>query len=238
MTRTHHDPAPGIDAALQEAQALTTAYDDYDTDAALRRVTARAAALAPRPGTRTSPPSPYRTVHEQAAHDLDLAATLVVGAPQAHLSLARLVDAERTEPEGALVFAALLHLATYREQAQFWFEFAAGAGNRTAAFCLYLVHEQRAEHRTARYWRAQAHTPAPTARPAAPVRRRERPLLSEAVRRDLICRCWQGRRPILPARLEAVIHSLPVEAEDEDFGVIPRPDRSLTRLSGHETGAH
>ncbi|MGF1237606.1 glycoprotein [Streptomyces sp. 2-6] len=281
MARTDHEPA-GIDAALHAAQALTDAYDDYDTDAALRRVTALADTLPPlteipppadtappRPDTSppradTAPPLPgavpeqasaapdharatpdrtaphprppvrYRSVHEQAAHDLDLAVTLVVDAPQAHLSLARLVDHDHIEPEGALVFAALLHLAGYRDQAQFWFEFAAGAGNRTAAFCLYLLHLQRAEHRTAAYWRAHARASAPPPqRPAAP-HRPQRFLLPEGVRRDLIRRCWRGRRPTLPPRLEAVIHSLPVDTPDEDFGEIPRPDRTLTQLPAQE----
>ncbi|MYS43802.1 glycoprotein, partial [Streptomyces sp. SID5998] len=166
MARTDHEPA-GIDAALHAAQALTDAYDDYDTDAALRRVTALADTLPPlteipppadtspsradtspsradtsppqtgavpeqasaapdharatpyRTAPHPRPPVRYRSVHEQAAHDLDLAVTLVVDAPQAHLSLARLVDHDHIEPEGALVFAALLHLAGYRDQAQF-----------------------------------------------------------------------------------------------------------------------
>ncbi|GAA5080432.1 glycoprotein [Streptomyces similanensis] len=242
MARTDHEPAAGIDAALHAAQALTDAYDDYDTDAALRRVTALADAAPPRPdtvpphtgGTPARPPARYRTVHEQAAHDLDLAVTLVVDAPQAHLSLARLVDHEHIEPEGALVFAALLHLAGYRDQAQFWFEFAAGAGNRTAAFCLYLLHLQRAEHRTAAHWRAHARAAGPPPERPAGAHRPQRFLLPEGVRRDLIRRCWRGRRPTLPPRLEAVIHSLPVHSADEDFGEIPRPDRTLTQFPAHE----
>ncbi|MBQ0830519.1 glycoprotein [Streptomyces tagetis] len=234
MTRTHQEPAPGIDAALRAAQALTSAYDDYDTDRALRRVTALADGRATDPATRAQPPAPYPTAHEQAAHDLDLAVTLIVDSPQAHVSLARLVDLDRIEPEGALVFAALLRLAGYGDQAQFWFEFAAGAGNRTAAFCLYLLHQGRAEHRAAAYWRGQARTAAAPAEHPAPARRRQRPLLSEGVRRELISRCWEGRRPTLPPRLEAVIHGLPVDCADEDFGEIPRPDDVLTRLPGHE----
>ncbi|WP_053914072.1 glycoprotein [Streptomyces sp. SCSIO 75703] len=234
MTRTHQEPAPGIDAALHAAQALTRAYDDYDTDRALRRVTALADSSAAGPAR---PPSPYPTAHEQAAHDLDLAVTLIVDSPQAHVSLARLVDHERIEPEGALVFAALLRLAGYGDQAQFWFEFAAGAGNRTAAFCLYLLHQGRAEHRAAAFWRTQAHTAAAPAEPPVPVRGRQPPLLPESVRRELISRCWEGRRPTLPPRVAAVIHGLPVDCADEDFGEIPRPDHALTRLPEHEPPA-
>ncbi|MBT2408113.1 hypothetical protein J7I97_15100 [Streptomyces sp. ISL-87] len=44
------------------------------------------------------------------------------------------------------------------EGAQFWFQYAAGAGSRTAAQCLYLHHLARAEVATARHWNEQAHT--------------------------------------------------------------------------------
>ncbi|MFJ7147590.1 glycoprotein [Streptomyces sp. NPDC100445] len=229
MARTQHGPATDIQTALEAAEALTETYRDYDTEAALRRVSALAERDSERTGT-TRVPSRYPTVHEQAQHDLDLAVSLIVDAPQARPSLTRLLDSDPIEPEGALVFAALLHLAGYREPAQFWFEFAAGAGSRTAAFCLFLLHQQRSEHRTAAYWRAQLNDCSPVpprpARTATP----HAPLLPEGVRHDLISRCWQGRRPCLPPRLEAVIHGLPVEPLDEDFGEIPRPDHTLTRL--------
>jgi hypothetical protein len=174
-------------------------------------------------------PTPYPTIHEQAAHDLDLAVSLIVDAPQACPSLTRLLDTDPVEPEGALVFAALLHLAGYREPSQFWFEFAAGAGNRTAAFCLFLLHQQRSEHRTATYWRTRTNPPAQPPMPSPAGTLRHPHLLPDAVRRDLIRRCWKGLRPSLPPRFEAVIHSLPVEPHSE-FGGIPRPDHTLTEL--------
>ncbi|MGW3561263.1 glycoprotein [Streptomyces sp. NPDC000963] len=229
MTHTGHELAADIDTALEAAEAFADTYRDYDTGEALNRIGDPATARAL---PASAIPSRYPTVHEQAAHDLDLAATLIVDAPQAHLSLTRLLEPDPAviEPEGALVFAALLHLAGYRDQSQFWFEFAAGAGSSTAAFCLTLLHQKRAEHRTAAHWRAQALPsvrppvrPAPSMSPACP-------LLPDDVRRSLISRCWEGRRPVLPARLEAVIHSLPV-APDDDFGDIPRPDDTLIRLS-------
>jgi hypothetical protein len=236
MARTEPDSTADIETVLSQAEAFTDTYDDYDTDAALRRVKAMAVV---RPGdpNGASLPSRYPTVHEQAAHDLDLAASLIVDHPRAHRSLTRLIDHDRIEPEGALVFAALLHLARHREPAEFWFQFAAGAGNATAAHCLALLHQQRAEHRTAAHWRSQA-AHAPT-RSAAyePTAQERRALLSERVRRELLRRCWEGRRPSLPPRLEAVIHSLPVEEPDDDFGEIPRPDRSLTRLRDYESSA-
>jgi hypothetical protein len=236
VARTDHEPAADIDAALEAAEALTHTYQDYDTDAALQRVTALADASTGQPTTE-GVPSPYPTVHEQATHDLDLAVSLIVDAPQAQPSLTRLLDSDPIEPQGALVFAALLHLAGYREPSQFWFEFAAGAGSRTAAFCLFLLHRQRSEHRAAAYWRAQmgTHPQAPSQPPTtAP---RTPPLLPDGVRRDLISRCWQGRRPSLPPRLAAVIHTLPAEPFDDDFGQIPRPDHTLTQLPAYAAAA-
>jgi hypothetical protein len=233
MARTEPDSTADIDTVLSQAEAYTGTYDDYDTDAALRRVTAMAA-LRPGGPNGVSVPSRYPTVHEQAAHDLDLSASLIVDHPHAHHSLTRLIDHERIEPEGALVFAALLHLARHRESAEFWFQFAAGAGNATAASCLALLHQQRSEHRTAAHWRHQATTAPPRNATCDPAAEERRALLSERVRRELLRRCWEGRRPSLPPRLEAVIHSLPVEEPDDEFGEIPRPDRTLTRLREYE----
>lgn len=225
MASTDHEPTADITTTLQAAETLTSAYAHYDTDTALQRVTT----LAEQP-TAPRLPSPYPTVHEQAGHDLDLAASLIVDAPQAHLALSRLLDADPIDPEGALVFAALLHLAGYADPSQFWFEFAAGAGSHTAALCLVLLHQQRSEHRTAAYWRTQLRARSPKRRRAVTAPPKHTPLLPDSVRRDLITLCWQGRRPSLPPRLEAVIHSLPVEPADDDFGEIPRPDRTLTTL--------
>lgn len=39
--------------------------------------------------------------------------------------------------------------------AQFWWQFAAGAGNPTGALCLYLLHLRRGEMRDARHWAGQ-----------------------------------------------------------------------------------
>ncbi|EST31658.1 hypothetical protein [Streptomyces niveus] len=54
--------------------------------------------------------------------------------------------------EGAQVFACMLYLADHPESAQFWWQFAAGAGNRAAAYCLYLRHLSLGETREATHW--------------------------------------------------------------------------------------
>lgn len=93
----------------------------------------------------------------RAARGLDdLTWCLVESRPFAELAL----DAD-SWPHGvdsALLFGCLLHLADRMEDAQFWFQYAAGAGSQTAAHCLYLLHLARAEVATARHWRGQAQT--------------------------------------------------------------------------------
>jgi hypothetical protein len=221
------EPAP-IDVLLEGAEILADTYDDYDTEAARRRVTVHRA----EPATLSHAPYGYPSAHEQAAHDLDLAVALIVDAPEAAAGLARLVDQDRIDPEGAVVFAALLHLTGHREAAQFWWQFAAGGGNRTAAFCLFLAHQQRAEFQDADYWRGQSRR-LPGPRPARGTPKTQTaqapsyPLLPEAVRDELISQCRSGRHPSLPASLEAVINRLRVDSADEDFGEVPQPDAAL-----------
>ena len=134
-----------IDALLNGAEVLADDYDEGDVAAVRERVRAGIAGTgageSPAPaavGSATeaaaanADPAAVRARHyptecEQAMHDLDLAVSLVINAPEAAASLTRLVDdQESIAPEGALVFACLLHLAHYREAAQFWWQFAAG----------------------------------------------------------------------------------------------------------------
>lgn len=218
-----------ISSLLDQAEVLVDTYTDYDTEAARERVDAEAARV--QPGSAPDEPRPP-AAHEQAARDLDLAVALIVDTPQAATALARLADDDRPDPEGAVVFGALLHLARDHDAAQFWWQFAAGGGNRTAAFCLYLAHGRRAEFSDARHWRAEARRlTAPDSAPPAPAAR-PRPLLPESIRHQLLTQCRSGSRPTLPAPLEAVINRLPVDP-DHDFGTIRRPVPTLTRDLPH-----
>lgn len=236
-----NDPA-SIRDLLDQAEVLADTYADYDTEAARQRVNARAGSPnsgggpAPRPEVPCPGGARPTAAHEQAARDLDLAVALIVDTPQAATALARLADDDRPDPEGAVVFAALLHLTRDHDGAQFWWQFAAGGGNRTAAFCLSLAHGRRAEFSDARHWRAQARrltAPDGDTSAAAP----GRPLLPESIRHQLLTQCRSGSRPTLPAPLEAVINRLPVDP-DHDFGTIPRPVPTLIRdlPHGHRHG--
>ncbi|MEV0778977.1 hypothetical protein ACIBLA_34465 [Streptomyces sp. NPDC050433] len=216
-----------ISDLLDAAEVLADTYTDYDTEAARRRVGAHADSSDA--GAVPETPRPV-AAHEQAARDLDLAVALIVDTPQAATALARLADDNRPDAEGAVVFGALLHLTGDHDAAQFWWQFAAGGGNRTAAFCLFLAHGRRAEFSDARYWRAEARRLSPPDGAAPDFATSA--LLPESIRHQLLTQCRSGSRPTLPARLEAVINRLPV-APDRDFGTIPRPLPTLTHDLPH-----
>ncbi|MGW2171457.1 hypothetical protein ACWC1C_13135 [Streptomyces sp. NPDC001705] len=61
-----------------------------------------------------------------------------------------------SEADGALYFACLLNLAQESDSVLWWWRFAAGAGNATAAYCLHLYHLLRGELRDAGHWAYQA----------------------------------------------------------------------------------
>ncbi|RKN12508.1 hypothetical protein [Streptomyces radicis] len=93
---------------------------------------------------------------EQSAQDLSELSRMVISTSHAPADIAELARSTRLAPEGALIFACLLHLADRPDGAQFWWQFSAGAGKSTAALCLYLMHLQRGETRDADHWARQA----------------------------------------------------------------------------------
>ncbi|MFF3743014.1 hypothetical protein ACWDFH_31830 [Streptomyces kronopolitis] len=176
-------------------------------------------------------PSTYPSARDEATHELQLACALVVNAAAAAASLERLVNDHRIDPEGALVFACLLHITGRGDAAHFWWHFGAGAGSRTAAYCLYLSHRRNGEYRDAAYWREQAaHAPDEERRCVAAFD--EKQLLPDSARHNLLVQWHSGLAPTLPDALEEVIHRLAVDGEDEDFGAIPRPSPTLVRDLG------
>lgn len=167
--------------ALEQARVLMEEYAGYDEDAARRRIARRIAAdrarsatgatgrggfpapasltgRAPRPALVATPADDLvldAACHVRAARLLDdLAWSLAESRSFAELALAAGNWPHGAEP--ALLFGCLLHLADRMEGAQFWFQYAAGAGSRTAARLLHLHHLARAEVRTARHWKALA----------------------------------------------------------------------------------
>ncbi|WP_438484746.1 hypothetical protein [Streptomyces sp. S186] len=101
------------------------------------------------------PCAPCRTHHQ---HLRTLCETVV--AKQLH-KLGTFLSRRVLEPEGALVLGCVLHLARRADSAQFWWQFAAGAGDTGAACCLYLHHMALGEVDQAQLWCEQAEMEVP-----------------------------------------------------------------------------
>ncbi|MFI1726407.1 hypothetical protein [Streptomyces sp. NPDC020489] len=147
-----------IDEALRRARVFEGEYTDADLKQAQRTLAGHLHELrwvqflasAPHDG-----PQAPALLHEQAAQDLRLLCRGTVQHQQAagHISA---FDQVR-DPDGALTFASLLYLADEHEGAQFWWHYAAGAGNVTAALCIYLLHLRYGDMRDAAHWAGQIH---------------------------------------------------------------------------------
>lgn len=108
---------------------------------------------------------------DAAGHDLRTLCEAVV----AHTATA-LEDFEAEHlpaPQGANVLACILQLAADEDGARFWWQYAAGAGNGTASYCLYLHHRSLGETDLAALWRGQTRLDTPPSRSGAalPARR-------------------------------------------------------------------
>ncbi|MEU3493020.1 hypothetical protein [Kitasatospora cineracea] len=174
-------------------------------------------------------PRPFPSEHLQAAHELDLATSLVLAMPTAAASLDLLVNDAHIHPEGALVLGALLYVAHHREGAQFWWQFAAGGGSYTAASCLSLLHRSLGEFLDAEVWRRQAENLAAGPRPSQPVLGGRDTLLPAGVLAEILALCHEGLDVRLPPRLAAVIHQLPVDCDDLEYGELPQVSSTLVR---------
>ncbi|MEU3459239.1 glycoprotein [Streptomyces sp. NPDC006733] len=172
-------------------------------------------------------------IRQTAARDLHLAVSLVVGDARAADALTRFADQAGAETEGALVFGCLLFLAGHSDAAEYWWQYAAGGENSTAAFCLYLHHRNQGQHRTAQQWRAQSHQLGTAVRPPVPRRPPgSLPLLPGRARRALLTQCHQGASPHLPPAMEAAINTLYGHShseEDQDTDAYPLPYDSFPR---------
>ncbi|MEV7238861.1 hypothetical protein AB0N06_34620 [Streptomyces sp. NPDC051020] len=133
------------------------------------------------PPSHTTTPAPSATSGEPvknstptaAAEDLRaLCETLVNHTPAD--DVADFVTEQLPEPRSAMVLACVLQLTDTDDGARFWWQYAAGAGQAAAAYCLYLHHLALGENDAAHWWHQQTndvHTPADqSAEPAAPSR--------------------------------------------------------------------
>ncbi|MFF7189596.1 hypothetical protein ACFZAR_31185 [Streptomyces sp. NPDC008222] len=251
---------------LQHAQVPGFDFDDADSDAMLSRIARRAAlsratdamdecarrfkAEAPSP-PRPEPVHSNPPVYRRAATNLVELSCRVVRDPDTVEAMAQLVnERSRIEPAGALTFACLLYLSDRSEGAQFWWQFAAGAGVATAAYCLYLHHTQYSEDDMARFWYREAlalhhHTgsdlyPRIDTEPPTPLTEGCTPSHAVAAAIAAIAPLRHGDRVDDPACATSGVLSWALdhfkiadavcrlEADtDEDYGLVPRPDPAL-----------
>ncbi|MFG2891170.1 hypothetical protein [Streptomyces sp. NPDC048248] len=113
------------------------------------------AVLPPTPFAAHGHPAPASR-RERAARQLRALSTWTIRGPHAAQHIAGLATTHQIDPDGAMAFACLLHLADRDELAEFLWQFAAGAGKPASAECLYLLHLTRGELRHARHWERQA----------------------------------------------------------------------------------
>ncbi|MFE6885822.1 hypothetical protein [Streptomyces sp. NPDC057702] len=111
----------------------------------------------PVPDDHPVPAATGATPRTTAAEDLRaLCETLVRHTPST--TVATFVTDQVPDPQSALVLACVLQMADTDDGARFWWQYAAGAGQPAAAYCLYLHHLALGEIHVARWWHTQIDT--------------------------------------------------------------------------------
>ncbi|MEV0445569.1 hypothetical protein AB0I84_12215 [Streptomyces spectabilis] len=142
-----------LDEILHQA-ALPDAVTDDDLDDLQQEVVRDVTAVLML-GARPAPEGQLPTPLDRAEAELQELSSSFLRSDTAAQHLSRLAD-EPVDADGALYFGCLLNLVQERDGALWWWQFAAGAGNATAAHCLYLLHLRHGELRDASHWAHQA----------------------------------------------------------------------------------
>ncbi|WP_326615368.1 hypothetical protein OG949_41400 (plasmid) [Streptomyces scopuliridis] len=143
-----------IDELLSRARLLTEPYTRDEVDAAEQRLLARMGAATDEPAPAAPGKSPPGAAEVEAARDLRTLCEAVV-ARTGMDSLSDFISRTMPEPLGARVLGCILQLKDSEEAARFWWQYAAGAGDPAASYCLYLHHRGLGEHGEARWWHKQ-----------------------------------------------------------------------------------
>ncbi|MER8159960.1 hypothetical protein [Streptomyces sp. NPDC094472] len=196
---------------------------------------ARAQSALPRPRQQPSEGwQPDEKLLEDAAGALRAVSRMVVGDDGALQEMSSFIGDRTLEPDGAVILGCVLQLAAREDSAQFWWQFAAGAGNPTATYCLYLHHLALGEGLAAECWYRQMvadrHTPAP------------------AVHEVLMHRLDLGREgqeptatvrmAVLPEAAEAVVRYVPTAIEYVDGVELPLPTDGFAEHIEELAAAH
>lgn len=142
-----------LDEILHQAAVPDTVTDDDLRD--LRQEVVRDVTAVLMFGARPAPEGRFSSTVDRAEADLRALSATFLYSDDAAAHLTRIAD-EPMDADGALHFGCLLNVARHPDGALWWWQFAAGAGNATAAHCLHLFHLGRGELRDADHWRYQA----------------------------------------------------------------------------------
>ncbi|OPF73166.1 hypothetical protein VT50_0228925 [Streptomyces antioxidans] len=156
---------PSIDRIL--ARALLNPTPPIDFEAAEARLAARLAGPGGTPPQERPPQQGPGTAgaaapgaDERMAQDLHTLCEAIIARPNALTQLRDFLTRRILEPPGSRVLGCVLQLAGHEDHAQFWWQFAAGAGDPAAAYCLYLHHMALGEggqaHAWLEWWHEQA----------------------------------------------------------------------------------
>jgi hypothetical protein len=102
-----------------------------------------------------TPPGASAADIDRALGDLQAVSLLLLLSPTAERDLADFIDDHFAHEAGARTFGCLLHLYGDADGARFWWQFAAGAGDDAAEYCLFLDHSQCGEFHDAEHWGRQ-----------------------------------------------------------------------------------
>jgi hypothetical protein len=158
-----------------------------------------------------------------AAQDLRLLCETVVGRSDALTHLRAFLARSLPEPPGARVLGCILQLTAREDSARFWWQYAAGAGDPAATYCLYLHHLALGERGEANWWHTQ--TDAAPAPPEAAALEPEAATTATTLRvlRALKTRTAAMRDPVgavlayVPAAVGYVDDDLDLPLPDPDF---------------------
>lgn len=154
-----------VDYNIAQAQQRLLRLEGAGTRAVAKAGGNGTVADLPEPGPETAVPAPGRSTwldpHLDQPADADearkalnaIALRTVFGVRTAEV-LRALISEGPSDAAGALAFACLLHLLGH-EGSQFWWQFAAAAGDPTAAYCLFLEHSRHGEYNDAQAWAEQ-----------------------------------------------------------------------------------